>query len=164
MRNLGIWALYCLLPIAFAWAGIVHAADGVPAVSDISVHDFDAETWQQLLKSGPRPAAYMFTTSYCSTCVEAFSSLRNSKQLKGRKVEFGLVMMDVDGVAAQRHASQFAGVNHLFAFSGFEAAIRYAIDPHWPNVTPYVVLIDAAGKAEHAIGPPPPDMVRRWLR
>jgi len=46
---------------ALAQASAPQASLG-PAIS------FDETTWAQLLKSGPRPAAYLFTTSYCSTC------------------------------------------------------------------------------------------------
>lgn len=40
------------------------------------VTDFNEETWAELLKHGPRPAAYVFTTTYCSTCPDAFEKLK----------------------------------------------------------------------------------------
>jgi hypothetical protein len=36
-------------------------------------------------------------------------------------------------------------------------------DPSWPNVTPYVVMIDAKGNLQKVLGPPSPEMLRRWL-
>ncbi|NBO89136.1 MAG: hypothetical protein EBU77_05640, partial [Betaproteobacteria bacterium] len=37
-----------------------------PLSRSLQIKPFNEETWAKLLKTGPRPAAYMFTTSYCS--------------------------------------------------------------------------------------------------
>ncbi|MBV5296786.1 MAG: hypothetical protein JZU64_01305, partial [Rhodoferax sp.] len=39
-----------------------------------TVVPFDKSTWPRLLRDGPRPAAYVFTTTYCPTCPEAFEA------------------------------------------------------------------------------------------
>ena len=68
----------CLLAAAsnaFAQSGASKSAKtpGTIQMSQIAqISDFDESTWAQLLKSGPRPAAYLFTTSYCSSCPDAF--------------------------------------------------------------------------------------------
>jgi hypothetical protein len=51
----------------------------------------------------------------------------------------------------------------MYAFDGFEPAIRQAVDPNWPNVTPYVVLVDIKGQSQRVIGPPSAEMLSRWL-
>jgi hypothetical protein len=71
--------------------------------------------------------------------------------------------MDVGGNQALRHAVHFQGLTQMYAFDGFEAAIRQSVDPHWPNVTPYVVLIDKKGRLQKFIGPPTPKALRAWL-
>ena len=128
-----------------------------------NVLPFDEKTWAQLLSQGPRPAAYLFTTSYCSTCPAAFAVLHEAVKSRAKKPPLSAVMMDVAGPQALRHARHFKGMTQMYAFDGFEPAIRQAVDPNWPNVTPYVVLVDGKGQTQRVIGPPPPEMLRRWL-
>ena len=128
-----------------------------------TVLPFDEKTWAHALQHGPRPAAYLFTTSYCSTCPAAFAVLHKAVQHRKDKPELNAVMMDVAGPQALRHASHFKGMTQMYAFDGFEPAIRQAVDPAWPNVTPYVVLVDAKGQTQRVIGPPTPVMLKRWL-
>jgi hypothetical protein len=128
-----------------------------------TVLPFDEKTWAHALHHGPRPAAYLFTTSYCSTCPAAFAVLHKAVQQRKDKPELNAVMMDVAGPQAFRHASHFKGMTQMYAFDGFEPAIRQAVDPAWPNVTPYVVLVDAKGQTQRVIGPPTPVMLKRWL-
>ena len=128
-----------------------------------STQAFHEKSWAQLLKDGPRPAAYLFTTTYCSTCPAAFEVLHQAVKEKGRPVPLMAVMMDANGAKALRHASHFKGMTKMYAFEGFEPEIRQSVDPAWPNVTPYVVMIDAKGNVQKIIGPPPPEMLKRWL-
>ena len=128
-----------------------------------TVLPFDEKTWAHALQHGPRPAAYLFTTSYCSTCPAAFAVMHKAVQQRKDKPELNAVMMDVAGPQALRHASHFKGMTQMYAFDGFEPAIRQAVDPAWPNVTPYVVLVDAKGQTQRVIGPPTTVMLKRWL-
>ncbi len=124
---------------------------------------FTEKTWSQLLKEGPKPAAYLFTTTYCSTCPAAFEVLHQAAKDQRKSVPLMAVMMDASGPKALRHAGHFKGMTKMYAFEGFEPEIRQSVDPAWPNVTPYVVMIDASGKLQKVIGPPTPDMLKRWL-
>jgi len=124
---------------------------------------FDATTWPQLLAHGPRPAAYLFTTSYCSTCPDAFETLYKAARQSGQKVELAAVMMDVDGDQAIKHAHYFTGLTRLYAFDGFEPSIRQAVDPQWQNITPYVVLIDQQGRVQKTLGAPSAALLKKWL-
>ena len=71
-----------------AWTCTVSQAGslGTPAAYVGGVLDFDESTWPVLLQSGPRPAAYLFTTSYCSTCPDAFAKVRDGAAKRGLKV------------------------------------------------------------------------------
>ena len=140
-----------------------HPHGEAKAPSKRTVLPFDEKTWVHALQHGPRPAAYLFTTSYCSTCPAAFAVLHKAVQQRKDKPELNAVMMDVAGPQALRHASHFKGMTQMYAFDGFEPAIRQAVDPAWPNVTPYVVLVDAKGQTQRVIGPPTPVMLKRWL-
>lgn len=128
-----------------------------------TVLPFDETSWAHALQHGPRPAAYLFTTSFCSTCPAAFEVLHKAVQHRKNKPELNAVMMDVTGLQALRHAAHFKGMTQMYAFDGFEPAIRQAVDPAWPNVTPYVVLVNAKGLTQRIIGPPTPAMLKRWL-
>jgi hypothetical protein len=154
------------LSASAAWAQSQHHAHPqaqAKAPAPRTARPFDEKTWAHALQHGPRPAAYLFTTSYCSTCPAAFEVLHKAVQHRQTKPELNAVMMDVMGPQALRHAAHFKGMSQMYAFDGFEPAIRQAVDPAWPNVTPYVVLIDARGQTQRAIGPPTPAMLKRWL-
>ena len=147
----------------FCWANphAMHATPNSSATS--SVADFDETTWAQLLQGGPRPAAYVFTTTYCSTCPDAFDKLQAFIKASRQKVELAAVVMDVSAERVLAHAHHYAGATRYFAFDGFAPAIRQSVDPKWPNVTPYVVLLDRNGAVQRAIGPPAPAMLKKWL-
>lgn len=141
-------AIYCLVP----WA------DG-----HIDVIPFNETTWSRLLSETNKPSAYLFTTSYCSTCPDAFDLLKKTVKNSGKKIDLYVVMMDVDGEMAIKHARYFSGISKLYAFDGFEPSIRQSIDPQWPNVTPYIVLIDKMGGIQRSIGPPSNNNLKKWL-
>jgi hypothetical protein len=165
---LAIYAATACLSASVTWAQ-AHLASHPQGQTKATPHalrtvlPFDEKTWAHLLQYGPRPAAYLFTTSYCSTCPAAFAVLNKAVQNRQDKPELNAVMMDVAGPQAMRHATHLVGMKQMYAFDGFEPAIRQAVDPAWPNVTPYVVLLDAQGQTQRVIGPPTPAMLKRWL-
>ncbi|MBK7279657.1 hypothetical protein [Candidatus Aalborgicola defluviihabitans] len=132
-----------------------------------NVVDFDQTTWKHLLAKGARPAAYVFTNSFCSTCPEVFELLQQSVQQNaqptGQPVELAAILMDVRGERALAHAHHYAGVTSIYAFDGFEPAIRQAIDPKWRNITPYVVLVARNGKQQRVTGQPTLAQLKAWL-
>lgn len=141
-----------------------HAGHAATAITAPTALPFDAKTWRTLLRQGPRPAAYLFTTSYCSTCPEAFEVLERAVKTAGRPAELAAVMMDVGGAQAQRHAAYFSGLTRLYTFDGFEPAIRQSVDPQWQNITPYIVMVDRKGRLQRVIGPPDDGALKRWLQ
>jgi hypothetical protein len=129
-----------------------------------TVADFGAGTWKQLLAKGPRPAAYVFTNSFCATCPEVFDLLSQTVGEAAQSVELAAILMDLRGERALAHAHHYTGVTRIYAFDGFEPAIRQAIDPKWRNITPYVVLIGRNGKQQRVTGQPTPEQLKAWLR
>ena len=129
-----------------------------------TVVDFDASTWAPLLAKGPRPAAYVFTNTFCSTCPDAFEVLHKRVQGFAKPVTLAAVVMDVQGDKALTHAHHYAGVTQIYAFDGFEPEIRQTVDPQWRNVTPYIVLISRTGTVQRVIGPPNGAQLNAWLR
>ena len=152
-----------LLPGFYMQNGALARAE--PQHSAITtVADFDATTWTQLLQSGPRPAAYVFTNSFCATCPEAFDTLHHTVKAAGKPVPLAAILMDVQGERALAHAHHYSGVTTIYAFDGFEPAIRQAVDPTWRNITPYVVLVDRKGRLQRVTGQPDPKTLKLWLR
>lgn len=129
-----------------------------------TVVDFDATTWAPLLAKGPRPAAYVFTNTFCSTCPDAFEVLHKRVQGFAKPVTLAAVVMDVQGDKALTHAHHYTGVTQIYAFDGFEPEIRQTVDPQWRNVTPYIVLISRTGTVQRVIGPPNGAQLNAWLR
>jgi hypothetical protein len=159
-----VFKLLLSLAMLLAGGALWAQAGAQNSAAPMAVADFDENTWAKLLESGPRPAAYLFTTSYCSTCPDAFAKVKaGAASHRGLAVPLAVVMMDVGGNPALRHAMHFQGMTQMYAFDGFEPAIRQSVDAHWPNVTPYVVLIDKKGRLQKFIGPPPAKALRAWL-
>ena len=128
-----------------------------------TVAEFDSSTWRKLLRSGPRPAVYVFTNSFCATCPETFDVLQQAVAATGQPVEMSAILMDVQGERALAHAHHYAGVTKIYAFDGFEPAIRQAVDPKWRNITPYVVMVGRSGKLQHVTGQPNAAQLKAWL-
>jgi len=162
MTRRGVLLAAAAAPLA-SWTNPAPVAVKRAPPAMTAVADFDETTWAGLLKSGPRPAAYVFTTTYCSTCPDAFDKLQAFIAASRKKVELVAVVMDVQGVRALAHARHFVGATKLYAFDGFEPAIRQSVDPKWPNVTPYIVLLGRNGSVQRSIGPPEAAMLKRWL-
>ena len=149
-------------PLA-CWANPPLSSAGRASPTINSIAEFDETTWAQLLQTGPRPAAYVFTTTYCSTCPDAFDKLQAFLAASRKKVDVAAVVMDVQGARALAHARHYAGATKFYAFEGFAPAIRQSVDPKWPNVTPYVVLVGRSGVVRRCIGPPDAAMLKAWL-
>jgi hypothetical protein len=131
-----------------------------------TVEAFTVSTWRQLLTKGPRPAAYVFTNTFCATCPEVFELLQETLADAGPKAKpvlLAAIMMDAQGDRALAHARHYVGATRLYAFDGFEPAIRQAVDPKWRNVTPYVVLVGRGGATQRMTGPPSAKQLKDWL-
>ncbi len=161
--HLKLFTLLALALVSFSWPARC-AEQHPPPARALLAQPFNEQTWATLIKSGPRPAAYMFTTTYCSVCPAVFQEVRRATQHRRVRPELIVVMMDAEGPSALRHASHFQGMTQFFTFDGYEPAIRSAIDPSWRNITPYVVLIDATGGIQRGIGAPSAQSLQRWLQ
>jgi hypothetical protein len=157
-----ILAVALLLPGLYTQNGALARAESQHSAIT-TVADFDAATWTQLLKSGPRPAAYVFTNSFCATCPEAFDTLHHAVKAAGKPVPLAAILMDVQGDRALAHAHHYSGVTTIYAFDGFEPAIRQVVDPKWRNITPYVVLVGRNGKQQRVTGQPTAAQLKAWL-
>lgn len=149
--------------LALPWAGQSALAATPGHGHARTVERFDAQTWAQLLRTSPRPAAYVFTTTYCSTCPAVFELLHETITAARQQVELAAVVMDAQGTRALVHAHHYSGATRFYAFDGFEPEIRYAVDPKWRNITPYVALLGRLGTDQRVIGPPAAAQLKAWL-
>lgn len=125
---------------------------------------FDTGTWARLVEKGPRPAAYLFTTTTCATCPAVFEELRHFVMDAHRPVELAAVVMDAQGVQAVEHgARHYLGLTRLYAFRGDASAIQRSVDPKWPDAEPYIVLLGRDGSVQRSAGAPDAAMLKAWL-
>lgn len=134
------------------------------SIAITSIASFDTHTWTRLVEKGPRPAAYIFTATTCSTCPDIFEKLRVFVMDAHRPVELAAVVMDVEGVrAVELGARRYLGLTRLYAFHGDAAALRRSVDPQWPGTTPYIVLLGRDGSVQRSVGVPDAAMLKKWL-
>jgi hypothetical protein len=150
--------------LASLWASAHSTEQHTVSARSLSVKPFNEGTWATLIKSGPKPAAYMFTTTYCSACPAVFQEVREATSKSKSRPELIVILMDAEGPNALRHASHFKGMTQLFSFDGYEPAIRSAVDPTWRNITPYVVLVDRHGGIQRGVGSPTAQSLKQWLQ
>ena len=60
--------------------------------------------------------------------------------------------------------AEYRHADRLFAFAGQAAAIRYAVDPRWRGVTPYVSFLVRDRPAVGVTGPPARADIDAWDR
>jgi hypothetical protein len=129
-----------------------------------TVANFDATTWAPLLAKGPRPAAYVFTNTFCATCPQAFAVLSKTIQASGKPVALVAVVMDVPADKALAYTRHYTGATQLYAFDGYEPEIRQTVDPTWRNITPYIVMVERHGAVQRVTGLPDATQLKAWLQ
>ena len=73
------------------------------------------------------------------------------------------IFTDIGADQAPQYTRHLGGMTQLYAFDGFEPAIRQSVDPQWANITPYTVLIDRRGQIQRVLGSPDEAALKRWL-
>ena len=149
--------------LAIVLLGRAQAADNAPKAVPITAQSWTEKTWAIQRQKGPRPAAYLFTASYCGTCAEAFAVLEQAARGSTRRVELVAIFTDIGADQAPQYTRHFSGLTQLYAFDGFEPAIRQSVDPQWANITPYTVLVDRRGQIQRVLGSPDEAALKRWL-
>jgi hypothetical protein len=144
-------------------------AAGLLAVSDAyaaspRLEPFTELTWQEWQQKLPRPAIVVFSTTYCSTCPQAFADLAGAVRKAGTNVPLIAVVMDAEGKGELPHLKHYRHANRIFVFQGPEAALRFSVNPRWRGVTPYVALFASEGEPRLIAGAPSPEDLRVVLQ
>ncbi len=144
-----------------AWGALAQVAAAAPR----TVEAFDHSTWQALQAGLKRPSAVVFSTTDCAHCPAVIEALR--RDIRQRKLNAALivVIMDVapgEADAGVLHHAQYRLADRLFAFAGQAPALRYAVDPRWRGVTPYVSFLAPNRQAMAVTGPPSAADIDAW--
>ncbi len=151
-RRMSAW-LAPLLAGLLAVGSLGPATAAAPATST-AIQAFTAERWQQLL-STERPAAVVFSTTDCAYCPAAIDTLAKELRASRRKAKLMVVVMDGAGQeAVLRKDPHYRHADRIYVFEGNPTALRYAVDPQWRGMTPYVALIARPGEPAFFIGTP----------
>lgn len=142
--------------LAVGLASLVHAGE---------VSRFDRNTWQHVLGSAPRPLAVVFTTTDCEYCPAVIERLARDLRRSPVRAWLNVVVMDGAGDGPTLSSDPHFGMaDQLFVFDPEKAVqTRYAIDPAWRGVTPYVVLLGKNGASRKFLGMPPAEAVKGFL-
>ena len=142
------------------------SAAGPAAAAPRAVEAFESGSWARLQATLQQPTVVVFSTTDCAHCPVVFEML--SRQIRQRQLKASLVavVMDVapgDDDTGLRRDRHFQRVDRLFAFAGQAPALRYAVEPRWRGVTPYVVFLAPQRPALAVTGPPSTADVDAWV-
>lgn len=126
------------------------------------VEAFDAKTWTRLRQELPRPAAVVFTATYCANCPAVIARLTQALQERGLAQHVIAVVIDAAEEEALLSSKHYTAASRLFAFVGAEARLRYAVDPRWRGETPYIALLSGRDDAVFVTGTPSDAQIEAW--
>jgi hypothetical protein len=139
---------------------LAHVAPAAAAVLP-----FAADTWRELERSPSRPMVVVFSTTDCTHCPKVIDRLAEDIRKAGSGARLVVVVMDGAGQEQElARDPHYRKARALYAFDGDAQALRYAVNPDWRGLTPYVAIIPAGGATRFHTGAPPPDAVRAFLR
>ena len=153
------------LALAGCCAGLLAAA------APRQVEAFDAAAWSALQAGLTQPTVVVFSTTDCAHCPAVISGLAHQIQQRKAKAQgrASLVAVVMDAAPGDDDAALIGNVHYrpadrLLAFSGPAPVLRYAVDPRWRGVTPFVVFLSPGRAPVFVTGPPQSDQVNAWLR
>lgn len=130
------------------------------------VEAFDVATWKQMNGPGASAAVIVFTATTCAYCPAVIDRLATA--IQHRRVRAPLVAVVTDATAGDDDATLLADAHYrladrLLAFSGPERTLRYAVNPQWRGITPYVAFVSPGGEVRWVLGAPADADVQAWL-
>jgi hypothetical protein len=138
------------------------AADAAPR----AVEAFDEHTWAALQDEKAPASVVVFTTTDCAHCPAVIERL--AAELRQHRASATLVAVVMDQAPGEDDAALLADAHYqpasrLLAFAGQAAALRHQVQPRWRGVTPFVAFIAPATPTLTVAGPPPADMLQRYI-
>lgn len=153
-------AVLLALALACGTGFVSNEASGAPR----SIEQFGPDTWRAWQSGLPRPAIVVFSTTYCSTCPEAFAFLADAIKAHRLGATLIAVVMDGDDRPNLLRDAHYRHADRLYVFRGQEVALRYGVDPRWRGLTPYVALFGPQGAPTLIAGRPSLEQLQGALR
>lgn len=154
-RHIGV----ALLGLSLLGAGL--AAGAAPR----QIEAFNDQTWAALQAGLKSPAVVVFSSTDCVHCPAVLKDM--AAQRPKLKAQLLAVVMDQEpglddkALLAKPH---YRVADRLFAFDGQAQALRYAVNPQWRGMTPYVALLRPGAPAQFVLGPPSSADLQSWAK
>ncbi len=126
---------------------------------------FNAAAWGQLQAGLKTPAIVVFSSTDCVHCPAVLKDLAAQRQ--EMKTQLIAVVMDQEpgsDDAALLTNPHYRMADRLLAFDGQGQVLRYAVNPQWRGMTPYVALLRPGAAPQFVMGPPSPADLQAWRR
>jgi hypothetical protein len=104
----------------------------------------------------------VFSARYCAHCPAVIRSLAKQRRQLPNPPQLVVVMIDELPTVTEKRSS-YSDVDRLMVFQGNEIAIRFAVNPSWRGLTPFVTLMNQAGEVTYFNGEPPSTELRAWM-
>ena len=154
----------CIFRLVLTVAVVVVPMGSAMPAQPVEVQPFDPGTWSYLMASARVPTAVVFTTTDCAHCPATFERL--SQVMRGRPSKAALIGVVMDQASATELADHphYRLADRLYGFVDLPAAkLRFAINPQWRGVTPYVALISPSRPPIWITGTPTVAQIQTWL-
>jgi hypothetical protein len=152
-----------LLSLSVAAASMPIPVATAAGAAPVAVEPFDGATWQALQAGMTKPAAVVFTATYCAVCPAALETMR--RELRARRPDATLIAVVIDAApgdpALARHA-HYRAADRVYAFAAPAAQVQHAVNPRWRGITPSVALLAPGARLAWSTGVPPVDALQAW--
>jgi hypothetical protein len=127
------------------------------------VEAFNTQSWATLQAGLKAPAIVVFSSTDCVHCPAVLKQLAAQRQ----KLKAGLIAVVMDQEPGSDDAALLANPHYrmadrLLAFEGQGQVLRYAVNPQWRGMTPYVALLRPGAAAQFVMGPPSAADLQAW--
>jgi len=126
------------------------------------VEGFDQAGWRQLVARVSVPAIVVFTSEACAYCPGAIARIAASLAASRSRTQLLVVSVDGDDAVLLQEA-KYAGANRLFVFRGRSQAVRYAVNPAWRGMTPYIAYLSPKAPPRFVLGEPDTQTLQGWI-
>jgi hypothetical protein len=148
--------------LAMSLLGGVAPAGAAPK----QIEAFNPQSWAALQAGLKAPAIVVFSSTDCVHCPAVLKNLAGNPQRRAKKIELIAVVMDQapgSDDAALLTNPHYRVADRLLAFDGQSQVLRYAVDPQWRGMTPYVALLRPGAATQFVMGPPSAADLQAWL-
>lgn len=129
------------------------------------VEAFSAQSWAALQAGLKAPAMVVFSSTDCVHCPGVLKDLTAQRQpLKATLIAVVMDQAPGGDDAALLANPHYRLADRLLAFDGQGQVLRYAVNPQWRGMTPYVALLRPGMAAQFVMGPPSRSDLQAWLQ